>query len=356
MSIKRAFILGAGFSKQAGLPLANELTELVINSEEIEEVDDMHAWLKDISKRIDAWAANGHSKLNIEQLFDLARYDIELWKMRQQLVSVERNHGSTPWSQGEGIETWLSYLLDEMKHTIFEAQKKSCLRSVEDFCKYLKDGDIILTFNYDTVLEQSIDNVGKSWTNGLFDKKPGSIDILKMHGSINWLILPRGMEMDSSEFLKLYSKGVIVSEHGHKPSDNQEDTEDLWRPITHDGCNRLLDMDRTGISNFPYKIGIAGLGRYKPLHELIGSGPTWNEAFRALKEAEKIIVIGFSMSPYDTMASFHFRSVLGLRDTSPRILVVDPHATCNKANYISVFGDRVELIDKRAEEVEWSKL
>ena len=207
MSIKRAFILGAGFSKQAGLPLANELTELVINSEEIEEVD-----------------------------------------------------------------------------------------------------DIILTFNYDTVLEQSIDSVGKSWTNGLSDKEEGSIDILKMHGSINWLVLLQRPETDLSKFIKLYSKkNVDVSEHGHKPPDEQESAKELWRSKTHDACNSLLDMDRTGLINFPYEIGIAGLGRYKPLHQLVGTGPTWNEAFKALEEAEDIFVIGFSLSPYDTMASFHFR-------------------------------------------------
>ena len=87
--------------------------------------------------------------------------------------------------------------------------------------------------------------------------------------------------------------------------------------------------------------GIAGLGRYKPLHKVPGLGPTWFKAFKALKEAEEIYILGFSMSPYDTMVQFHFSAVVkGERKRPPdKVVVVDPNAKEIEDRFRSVFGD-----------------
>ncbi len=50
MTKKRAFILGAGFSKQAGMPLATELTSLILAEEGLNEHEEMQAWLADFKQ------------------------------------------------------------------------------------------------------------------------------------------------------------------------------------------------------------------------------------------------------------------------------------------------------------------
>ncbi len=89
MNTKRVFILGAGFSKMAGMPLATDLTNDLF--EKFREYDQKDAleWLGYLQQRID-WLREGKSKsINIEEVFDLAQFDIELWKMRQQLCEVK---------------------------------------------------------------------------------------------------------------------------------------------------------------------------------------------------------------------------------------------------------------------------
>jgi hypothetical protein len=53
---KTVCLLGAGFSKPAGMPLATELTGALLASNEWP--DDMREWLDSLSQRV-AWLENG---------------------------------------------------------------------------------------------------------------------------------------------------------------------------------------------------------------------------------------------------------------------------------------------------------
>ena len=75
VSPKRVFILGAGFSKQAGMPLATELTPLLRRTFEEYDHEEALAWLASLDERIN-WinqtSENAAPSLNIEELFDFA--------------------------------------------------------------------------------------------------------------------------------------------------------------------------------------------------------------------------------------------------------------------------------------------
>ncbi len=107
MTAKRVFILGAGFSRQEDLPLATELTSLILDKTELRDRDEMQSWVAGLRQRLattDTAAGNTTSfSLNVEQLFDFAAYDEELWRMKQQLCPVGRRHGTTPWGTAESI-------------------------------------------------------------------------------------------------------------------------------------------------------------------------------------------------------------------------------------------------------------
>ena len=114
----RVFILGAGFSKPAGMPLATEVLPLLV--EEL-QFDEMRTWLHGLRERL-AWlsASEGQTDsfaLNIEQVFHYAHFDVELHRLRQQLAPVGRADGpETPWKQGESVEAWLSFLEEARQH------------------------------------------------------------------------------------------------------------------------------------------------------------------------------------------------------------------------------------------------
>lgn len=365
MTTKRVFILGAGFSKQVGMPLATELTSLILDGERLRDLEDMQVWLADFKRRLAAVEGVGNDASafvpNIEELFDFAKYDVELWRMKQQLCPVGRGFGpDTPWSKADDIETWLDYMEEDLWHIIWDEQKKAnCqLDAVIRFTECLSSDDAILTFNYDTLVETALSARGQKWNHGLNDRLDGGVQILKMHGSVDWLLLERKPEGEMETFVKLFSKGdVNVEEHGHPAPSEGEYAWELWRAKDADACNAVVDMDKSDPSGFCCSRGLAGLGNHKPLHKLPGSAQTWFAAFEALRSADEIYVIGFSMSAYDTMMRFHFASVIHDRPRPPsKVIVIDPSADRLAKTGRVVFGIPPIPELRGAEEVDWQKM
>ena len=156
---KRVFILGSGFSKQAGMPLATELTKFILNRPIIKDLEEMQTWIQDITNRIaklNGYYGNDNKyKLNIEQLFQYARYDVMLWQLRHQSCPVGRSSGDTPYRMAESIDTWLSYLKEELPIEIWGKQKQASLSPINNFARNIVSSDSIVTFNYDTLIEDA---------------------------------------------------------------------------------------------------------------------------------------------------------------------------------------------------------
>ena len=344
------------------MPLATELTSLLLDGVGLRDNEDLQAWLASFKKRlaaVEGGEATSGFVPNVEQLFDFAKFDEELWRMRQQLAPVGRKSGATPWSQAEDISAWLSYMEEDLAQVIGDAQQRASLEPIERFTSHLSSEDTVLTFNYDTLVECALSAQGKAWSHGLDDRGDGGVTVLKMHGSIDWIVLERRSEKELQNFVRLFSKkDNNVDEHGQKPSGEEEYDWELWRAKDIKTCSNVLSMHKGGLSNFPYFLGLAGLGRYKPLHKLPGTAPTWLAAFEALKEAREIYVIGFSMSPYDTMARFHFTSVIAEREKPlTKAMVIDPNASSFASTFSSVFRRQPIPIVSSAEDIEdWSTL
>jgi len=109
---KRTFIFGAGFSKPAGMPLATELLPLLVPRLQLDEMRGglttcANGWIGLSGTDRDA----GSFKLNIEEVFHYAHFDVEVHRLRQHLSPVGRQDGpGTPWKMAESISAWLSYL------------------------------------------------------------------------------------------------------------------------------------------------------------------------------------------------------------------------------------------------------
>lgn len=189
----RLIILGAGFSRPAGLPLAS------------------HLW-NEIRETAAAYPSDRRaSKFNVDlEHYIQFRKDTAGEDLTPEVVDFEDfmryldiEHylglrGGDTWSQDGNEGTVV------VKHLIGNilARHVNVLDAVPplyiEFAKRLEPDDCVITFNYDTLLERALDAIGKPYRlfstrfkevsefGGTVDNDTDEVVVLKMHGSIDW--------------------------------------------------------------------------------------------------------------------------------------------------------------------------
>lgn len=353
---KRVFIIGSGFSRPAGLPTSNELLDIAVQNPLMLEDDDFNRWRKHLSEIIkELEPDNG---LNIEQFFDYAQFDVEFWKMKNQISPSDDG-------ESERKQSWLNDITKEVYLIISkkqkEAEEKNKIKYIINFANQLTAQDTIVTFNYDTLVESIFKRLNIKWDHGLDDFVEQNISVLKMHGSIDWIILKRGTLKDKPEkFQKLYSRyDIYVREQNHTPADKPEYIWELWR---HTDTYAIPAFSESPISSFQYGLGHAGLGRFKRLSMLPGSYLSWHEAGSALYNADEVYVIGFSMTQYDLMCRMYFLDVIQKRIEDNRkpikLTLIDPQAPKIEGTFRQVFkpADMKVIAESIGDDTDWGEL
>ena len=351
---KRAFIFGAGFSKPAGMPLATELLPLLVPRLQL---DEMRGWLDHLCQRLD-WLSgtDRHAdsfKLNIEEVFHYAHFDVEVHRLRQHLSPVGRQDGpGSPWKMAESISAWLSYLERALCDVILEKQVQADLMPINRWAESVDVHDSVLTFNYDTLVERALSSAGKAWNHGTGREGDDGIAVFKLHGSIDWIVAHRSESLLKLDLL--FDKPN--ANRRESDTGNVEDDCRLWRCRTPEQLQKWISG--RDVQSSPLKtVGIAGLGAYKQLHQVPGLGIVWTHGMRALYEADLAVVVGFSMSDFDAMAQLQFAEIARARRDEGRplnVIVVDPGVTEEvKHRFRRVFRS-VEFVDSKHETVDWS--
>lgn len=333
------YILGAGFSADAGLPTIADF---------LNQMRDSADWLAEQGRQAELTAVDAvlefrHSAAaagyrvnvdldNIEDLFSLAA------ALPQQAVSrdVQAAIGATlNYSQRRSrppgarmrVSTARGWPVTpawrDAARRISQAGSDSedieC--SVYDYYASVLAGrtsstdnpnrNVVITFNYDLLLEEALDRLATPFCYGLgsdnmtYDStarstpepEGGSLLILKLHGSLNW-----GLRGENS-ITVFGSYDSAIAAFGH-----------------------------------PYLV--------PPTWEKTVSGPTrtvWQRALQALMEATRLIVVGYSFRPAD--AHFKYLLAAGLMQNSAlrHIVVVNPRATQLASQIQSVLrGDQFE--------------
>jgi len=339
---KRVFILGAGFSKPAGMPLSAGLTTVLLH--QAQSKAEFRSYIEDLQERLGRFLEK--QRAGIEEIFDFAEFDCELWRMRHHGCSVGRMDGETPFARADSIRRGLRGLGEHLWPALLDLEERASRNLLPGFFQNVTDQDAFITFNYDTLVESALSKRSLRWHYG-FDEIESGIPVLKVHGSIDWVRVPRGHTVRNG--LKLFEKTNV--NRGQGVDEHPEDAYVLWRIP-----DILSRRDEVLPFSSPKRPAMGGLGRVKPLHEIPGIGFVWSRAFEVIKSAEAIYVIGWSASPYDVMARFHFASVLALRQIPlSRVVVVDPKVCEQITNYRAIFGE-VKAIGECAECVDWDSL
>ena len=219
------FILGAGFSASAGAPVINEFLD--VSREIFDDPDssldrterDLFLQVFQFKKRV----AQSREKFvidldNIEQLFGLIEMSHRLERkkdVRDAMVyviaktlelAIAKNQrkqglrislapgyeGNPPWA--EGIHRENANVLCPDIYTHF-----ALLLSGRYDAPNKSRSNVVITFNYDLVLDNALRRVGVEPHYGLPDcdldelapQQQGGVSVLKLHGSTNWAICPK---------------------------------------------------------------------------------------------------------------------------------------------------------------------
>ena len=300
----RLFILGAGFSAPAGLTLAKGLLERV--RENIRRDFRAYGWEGPLEKEIEEWAS-----LYPGQPIDLERV----------LAYSHRKHylrliGSQEYF--EHASRSIAATRPAIQQILIQATPSDTPNLYRDFAERLCPNDVVLTFNYDTLLEQALDDIGKPYTltpEWWLEKDPIEfeakyVDLIKLHGSIDW-------------YDRHYHDDVMRSfkEKGHPVPDRDPifgpapsvPSEPLSRGPTKEvfGSHILPRVFRvpnhrkhfpivneTGVCMVPFILPPA----YDKLLGYDAILDLWENLHRTYDAFSSIVVIGYSLPSYDSYA------------------------------------------------------
>ena len=154
----RLIFLGAGFSQPAGLPLATELWTKILET----------AKLFDNSLRADKFNDDLDYYIEFRNATDGSAPTRETVDFEDFMRFLDVEHylglrGSETWSEDGNEGTVVTkFLIGSILAKCINAHKKVPDLYIE-FAERLELHDTVITFNYDTLLEQALDAIGKPY-------------------------------------------------------------------------------------------------------------------------------------------------------------------------------------------------
>jgi hypothetical protein len=256
---------------------------------------------------------------------DLEQYDLkQVKKVFAQLI--------TETFQAKSLEA-----AGHLSETAVCGESKGLQKVMKAWAERVCPGDIVVTFNWDVLHEMILWKARKwDWRDGYgfsvgHDPKNWSaVKILKLHGSCNWSL------------------------QGQKDSTLNLDHTDFYFQTCGEVNAEEISIPLGSSSDFGHSLIVPSYLKApweKPVLLSI-----WQQASEAIKTAEKIIVIGYSLPPADaptrTMLSLALKHNESLRTVS--VVLPNPDskddAHARWRDFCSSVGKSVQPIDKKFEE------
>lgn len=326
---KKAYILGAGFSYPANMPMQKDLLSSILNFNP--DITNKNAIQLSSSKRK---LKNFLSIFGNENLNDIDVIE-DLFTILDKAYLNEENFQQYTWHDLYDVRKGL---IDLIIATIDDFQFKiSNIEAYKKFINYLTSSKNILDIehsliilNWDTLFETFfLKNTNEIlidycfYTYGLTNEhtphihlKPSgkkNLKVLKLHGSINWL--------ECSNCGRIYVDNI-----------NNIAKEKIKCRFCNINENTNYDLQ-------PLIITPTLLKQLNSLH--IKS--TWSNAFIELQEADEIIFIGYSLPKADFELMYLLKKSLYYYDKIKVVLAPADENSIIHKRYKSLFGDKVEF-------------
>ena len=207
-----------------------------------------------------------------------------------------------------------------IQRTLIQATPTFTPTLYSDFAERLGPNDVVLTFNYDTLLEQALDGIGKPYSLTpewwladeqvrIEPRRSRYVDLLKLHGSIDWYdryYLDDAMAWHKEQGHRVPNRDPIFGPAPSVPS------EPLSKgPTAVFGKNILSRVFRVPnhSEHFPIEsgVGVHVVPFILPpaYDKLLGNVPIldlWEHLHRTMDAFSSMVVIGYSIPPYDAYA------------------------------------------------------
>lgn len=174
ISASRLFILGAGFSAGADVPLTANLLEIAMTTFRRE--------CPGIFTRIDGRVRDYFGLVSAP---DYGTLDFSEFCTFLHYLELSESGGKERWTDtGSRENLGLRYFL--AKTIAWRTPRGNAIPKIYlDFARELQPRDFIITFNWDCLLESALDHIARKFT---YTFEPKKIKIVKPHGSVNWRI------------------------------------------------------------------------------------------------------------------------------------------------------------------------
>lgn len=280
---RRVFVLGAGFSAAAGIPMTDALLKQALCL--------MRSECSGIYSRIESYA-----KICFENKLELLNQDLGFYGFKKlssylHYIEMTEHGGGERWSN-EGSREILT-----LRYFISKAISKLTPEKVPklylEFAKQIDCHDVILTFNWDCLLERSLEAVGKDYTydhNEIsYKNHPNRVFIVKMHGSINWSL---SGQADDRVYKKSFDPSMDLKPFYYS---NSLIKNDMW------------NLDNTWLCPIDSKyfiqpfLVLPGIGKSYDVRKL---GFFWDRPAGYFFSARDAVIIGLSLNEDDFFIRF----------------------------------------------------
>jgi NAD-dependent SIR2 family protein deacetylase len=343
MSEKTVFVVGAGFSANAGLPLQSQFTELFLKAHTFKRgksrmlMPALGRFVEDVFGFNASHALTSYPEL--EDVFTLL-----------DLSANTGHHLGVDYSPRE-LRKHRRMLLSRTIHmlnTAYLAGKASPGKERLDLLKFMAglnpERHQFVSLNWDVVLEGCLQEAGAPFVPFYSPEiRPGKIKddelvlpkrsakanqmlVAKMHGSINWLYCDccrRTYSVPVDQVARLGTQ-VLKSEEAEELYQNKAPTR-----LTCPFCTVDLGVR---LATFSFQKALRA-----PMFE-----SSWLEAEKALRRAERWVFIGYSLPAADYEFKYLLKRVQLARETRPEIIVVTKADSIKKSvaiqSYRKFFG------------------
>lgn len=297
MNDHRVFILGNGFSCTCGLPIASELFKKLTIYEEIPDCfygDDYNYYC--VLEILHTYFEHTKKMPSLEDFFNFI-YSFVAVTQKSSIGNLFYPEISNLdfYAAQEFIIKWIeAYLWNFCEF----AEDKKHYKYILKFAKLLNDNDIIITFNYDILLEKALHDLGKSFSYNRSNNN--NLIILKPHGSINWFQTTREIKKESSNYAPLNKEKTIYK---YKHFYTQVGEPLKFQPF-------IVPPTMLKLYESPFLIRI------------------WEEATISIKNADKLIFIGYSLPKEDQFSRILFHNAT-LDKWDRKVYIINPSQEIN---------------------------
>ena len=305
MAKETVYVLGAGFSRDAGCPTVSEFIsnnvivklKRKLDRQEKKRLENLQSYW---NYRIN----EGYCESNIESVFNhvsAAKY----------LFMESMTESDTDSYDAVNIFDDLRWFILK---TLKETTKKKIPKEYYDFVKeVLQPQDVIISFNYDLILERVLMDSKIPFDYGISEPQKGDRLVLKLHGSANW---------------------IICKNCGHTyPTDDYSGLDAILKKIKCHNC-KTKKLEPILIPPTLYK-------DYQDPEQGDIIRELWSRANESLYTADNVVFIGFSMSQTDAYAQELFKLSSNMNSTVDRYTVVNNSISQHiKSNYHKALVNR----------------